>query len=146
MNVLETWILVADKSRGRFFCCDSPRGPLHELEDYVCPGSRLHGNQRFTDGRSRTHIKDHEHHTFPPPEPDQDPEVVDFARELARRADVGRQQGDFGRLILVAAADFLGALRKALSPSTAKLVTRTIDSNFTHLNASDIRHHLPEII
>jgi protein required for attachment to host cells len=144
--VQKTLIIVADKSRARLFSIDSPKGPLHELEDFVSPRARLHGNQRLTDGRSRAHTKEHEHHTFPPPEPDQYPEAIEFAGDLARRIDEGRQQREFERLILVASPDFLGTLRKKLSPSAAKLVERSFDSNLTHLSATDIRGHLPEII
>ena len=133
----KTLIVVADKSRARLFSIDSPKGPLRELEDFVSPRARMHGNQR---------PKEREHHTIPPPEPDQYPEAVEFAGELARRLDDGRQQGEFERLLLVASPDFLGTLRKKLSRATAKLVDRSLDANLTHLDADDIRKHLPEII
>jgi len=141
--MLKTWVLVADKSRARFFSCDAPKGQLRELQDVVCPSARLHGNERFSDGSSRAHTSAHEHHTFPP-EPDQDSDAIDFARDLAKRADDGRQRGDFERLILVTPPEFLGTLRKKLSRSTAKLVNRTIEKNLTHLGAEELRGHLPE--
>jgi protein required for attachment to host cells len=144
--MLKTWVLVADSSRARFFSIDNPKGPLKEFEDRVCPGARMHGIERLTDGTTRAHRHGNEHHTFPPPAPTKDQEVIDFAREVATRADAGRIQGDFERLVLVAAPDFLGTLRKKLPAPTAKLVDRTIDKNLTQLSAAEIRRHLPEII
>jgi len=140
----KTWVLVADKSRARLFACQSIGRPLEEFEDDVYPLSRLHGNQRFTDGRSRTHTKDHERHTFPPAEPDRDPEAVEFARDLAHRIEIGREQGKFEELIVVAPPEFLGDVRKALSASTLKLVKRTIAANLAHESASEIQRHLIE--
>jgi protein required for attachment to host cells len=144
--MLKTWVLVADRSRARFFSIDTPKGPLKEFEDRVCPEARMHGNERLVDGGKQMHRHGNEHHTFPPPAPSKDQEVVEFAREVATRADAGRMQGDFERLVLVAAPDFLGTLRKKLPAPTAKLVDRTIDKNLTQLSAADIRRHLPEIL
>lgn len=140
--MLKTWVLVADRSRARFFSIDTPKGPLKEFEDRVCPEARLHDG-RDVDGGKRAGS---EHHTFPPPPPAKQQEAIDFAREVASRADAGRVHGDFERLVLVASPDFLGALRKKLPAPTAKLVDRTIDKNLTQLSATDIRRHLPEIL
>ena len=140
--MLKTWVLVADRSRARFFLIDTPKGPLKEFEDRVCPEARLHDG-RGIDGARRAGS---EHHTFPPPPPAKEQEAVDFAREVATRADAGRMQGDFERLVLVASPDFLGTLRKKLTTPTAKLVDRTIDKNLTQLSPPEIRRHLPEFL
>ena len=121
---------------------DADAAELAEMQDEfdlhaLAVEDAAHGNQR---------PKEREHHTIPPPEPDQYPEAVEFAGALARRLDDGRQQGEFERLLLVASPDFLGTLRKKLSRPTAKLVDRSLDANLTHLDADDIRKHLPEII
>jgi protein required for attachment to host cells len=145
-EMLKTWVLVADRSRARFFSIDTPKGPLKEFEDRVCPEARMHEAKRTADGAKRTTRNGSEHHTFPPPPPAKEHEVLDFAREVASRADTGRMHGDFERLVLVASPDFLGTLRKKLPGPTAKLVDRTIDKNLTQLSAAEIRRHLPEIL
>jgi protein required for attachment to host cells len=142
----KTWVLVADKSRARLFTLSAPVGALEEFEDRVYPQARLHGNERLTDGSSRTHRHEHEHHTFPPPDPPQEHEAVEFASALATRLDSARQQGDFERLIVVAPPDFLGALRRAMTEPTRRLLALAIDKNLTQLPSAEIRRLLPGIL
>jgi len=143
----KTWVLVADSARARFFSVKTPKGPLTELEDYVHPASRAHERDLVPDrpGRVRSHSTS-QRHTLTPPTSAKDQEALDFAREIAARADTARLQGDFERLVLVAAPDFLGTLRKKLPAPTAKLVDRTIDKNLTQLSAAEIRRHLPKYL
>lgn len=141
--MLKTWLVVADRSRGRIFSLPSARGALSELEDLVHPESRAHERDLRTDRPGRRFGgygalgKSNTAH---------DQEALEFARELATRLDAGRTGGEFERLILVAPPDFLGLLRKALNAQTAKLVDREITKNFAQLKADEIRQHLPDFL
>jgi len=137
------WVVVADRARGRIFSATSPKSPLTEIEDLVHPEARAHERDLTTDRPGRgpgshramgTANKAHEH------------EATNFARELAARIDVGRVNTDFTKLVLVAAPDFLGLLRKSLNPHVEKLVAREVTKNLTQLTPADIRAHLPEYL
>jgi protein required for attachment to host cells len=139
----KTWVVVADRVRGRIFSASTPKGPLTELEDLVHPEARAHERDLTTDRPGRgpgshramgTDYKRSEH------------EASGFAREIAARLETGRNNADFAKLVLVAAPDFLGLLRKSLNPHVEKLVAREITKNLTHLPPEDIRAHLPEYL
>lgn len=137
------WVVVADRARGRIFLATTPKGPLTEIEDLVHPEARAHERDLTTDRPGRgpgshramgTANKAHEH------------EATNFARELSARLEAGRVNSDFAKLVLVAAPDFLGLLRKCLNPNLEKLVAREITKNLTQLVAQEIRAHLPEYL
>ena len=137
------WVVVADRARGRIFSATSPKSALTEIEDLVHPEARAHERDLTTDRPGRgpgshramgTQNKVREH------------EASDFARELAARLEAGRVNTDFTKLVLVAAPDFLGLLRKSLNPHVEKLVTREVTKNLTQLTPADIRAHLPEYL
>jgi protein required for attachment to host cells len=54
--------------------------------------------------------------------------------------------GEFERLMLIAAPDFLGLLRKHLSPPLTRMVAIEIPKVLTQQTAADIRAHLPEYL
>ncbi len=57
---------------------------------------------------------------------------VKFAAELADAIETARQGKVFNRLVLVAEPRFLGELRAALTPESAKLVVGSLNRDFAH--------------
>jgi protein required for attachment to host cells len=139
----KTWVLVADRARGRIFSATTPKGPLTEIEDLVHPQSRAHERDLTTDRPGRGPGG---HRAMGNANTAREHEANDFARELAARLDAGRNQGDFARLIVIAAPDFLGMLRKCMTPPLAKLVAQEVTKNLTQMSPTDIRGHLPEYL
>jgi protein required for attachment to host cells len=140
--VRKTWVIVADRSRARIFSVNSPRGPLHEIEDLVHPEARAHERDLTSDRPGRAsdrHVLNAQHTA-------RDQQATEFAREIAERLEGGRVSGGFEQLVLVAAPDQLGLLRKVLNGHLSKLVSRTIDKNLTQQDAREIRKLLPEFL
>jgi protein required for attachment to host cells len=140
--VRKTWVVVADRSRARIFSVDSPRGPLHEIEDLVHPESRAHERDLTSDRPGRAS----DQHVLNAAHSARDQQANEFAREIVDCLEGGRINGGFERLVLVAAPDLLGLLRKALNGQLSKLVSRTIDKNLTQQDAREIRRLLPTFL
>jgi protein required for attachment to host cells len=139
----KTWVLVADRARGRIFAANTPKGPLDEIEDLVHPKSRAHERDLTTDRPGRGPGG---HRAMGNANTAREHEAHDFAREIATRLEAGRNRGDFARLIVIAAPDFLGMLRKCLSAPLERTVCQELTKNLTQMSAAEIRGHLPEYL
>lgn len=141
----ELWIVVAESSRARIFTADGPAGKLTELETLANPEARLHDRElssdlpgvTFESGGQGRHVK--EQQVGPKAQA-----VVRFAEKVAARIERGRTGGEFRRLVLVAAPEFLGLLRDKLPAPARKLIETEIAKNLAQLPADEIRGHLPE--
>jgi protein required for attachment to host cells len=139
----KTCVVVADRVRGRIFSAPKPKSPLEEIDDLVHPESRAHERDLTTDRPGRGPGS---HRAMGNANTARDHEAADFARELAARLESGRTHGEFEKLILIASPDFLGLLRKHLSPPLARMVTLEMPKVLTQLSAAEIREHLPEYL
>lgn len=139
------WILVADKAKARIFLAEKPLGPITELEALVHPESRLHARDLVSDAPGRTFDRSGEgRHAKEPNVDPKETEAIKFAIEIADRLEAARVRGEFDRLGLVAAPEFLGLLRERLGPETRALVEFEIDKDLMHLRPQEIRARLPE--
>lgn len=141
MNV---WVVAADSSRARLFQATSRTGPISELEDLVHPASKLKEQGLVTDRAGRDvapggggHSMGHEHDA-------EREELERFAREVGGKLCAGRKAGHFGRLHVLAAPRFLGALRKHLDAETRALLVSEQDANVTSEKVDAIRARLPK--
>lgn len=137
----KTWVVVADRSRARIFTVATPKGPLTELEDLVHPEARAHEGDLTSDrlGRSSHNVMGKEHSA-------RDQQAHEFAREIAERLERGRVSAQFEALLIVAAPDLLGMLRKAINPNVAKTIVQEIDKNVAQQSPADIRKLLPQFL
>jgi protein required for attachment to host cells len=94
-------------------------------------------------GRAFERVGDVRHAMEPAVDPKRQ-EATKFAKEISEYLTRRRQRRRFDKLILVAAPQFLGLLRKALDPATAKRVRQEISKNLVQYEAEEIRQHLPE--
>ena len=65
-----------------------------------------------------------------------------FAAQLAEYLQSECGKNTFEDIIIIAAPEFLGQLRKQLDPGTRERVVREIDKNIVQQDESDIRKHL----
>ena len=141
----KAWILVANQSEARIYIVEKPRGPLVEVGrlEHRAGQSRAGEMQSDRPGRAFERVGRVRHAMEPEVDP-KEQEATKFAKEISHYLESGQQHGRFDRLVLVAAPHFLGLLRKALSPPTAKHVTQEIAKNLVQYDAEGIREHLPE--
>lgn len=140
-----TWLVVADNSRARIFTMETRSSPIHEIESIVHTEARLHEQDMTSDlpGRASGNSGG-AGHAYQDETSPKEQENLNFAKQVANELDAARKGNKFKQFVLVAAPGFLGNIRNQLTPQTQKLVCFELAKNLAHLNADDIRNHLPE--
>jgi protein required for attachment to host cells len=140
-----TWLIVADNSRARFFSMESRVGPIEETKSITHAEARLHEHDMTSDLPGRDSGKDGEGlHAYQNKISPKEQESINFAREITAELDKARKENKFKQFVLVAAPELLGRLRDQMSTQTRKLVCFELAKNLVHLEAIEIRKHLPE--
>jgi protein required for attachment to host cells len=143
INMYQTLVVVADSGRARFYAMKNKGTPLVELADYVHTETRLHASELITDRQGRTFdSKGFARHAKESRSPVRVQQAKKFARQISANIEAERKKNKFAELLLVAAPEFLGMLRKALSRESGKLVTRQIDKDLVLMKEDVIRGHL----
>ena len=138
-----TWILVADSGRARLFEVDRPRGPLAETAGFVNPADRLREQDLETDAPGRGAGNGGGRFSMRHEEGAKAHHANQFAKELAQVLNKGRVAGKFARLYVMAAPNFLGALRGVLDSATAGCVVASFAKDVVRERPDAIRGHLP---
>lgn len=140
---MKTWVVTAESSRARIFTVENRISPLHEVEDI----SHAEGREREQDiisdrpGRAFDSAGEGRHAMERQVDPKRH-EAELFAKRIDERLELARAKGEFEQLVLIAAPEFLGILRKHLSDDTEKLVSRTIDKNLVQKTEAEIRQYV----
>lgn len=137
----ELYILTADRARARLFRGLTPIKELEELESWEHKIGRRKDSEIYTDRPGGNEETGAGHHTYAR-ETGHDPENDRFAKELAQYLEKARQKGEFKNLVLVAAPEFLGALRQKLSKECKETLYSTIDKDLVHQDKRSIVKHL----
>ena len=141
-----TWVVVADTSRARIFAAEKPASDLAEIDDLTHPEARLHEGDLISDrpGSGKNHASGSfsmgESGTY------KDADAARFAHDVCERVEAGRIQGEFHKLYVIAAPQFLGLLRKHQSSATRQMVAAEISKNLSASDAKFIRAHLPQYL
>jgi protein required for attachment to host cells len=123
------WVVVADESRAIFYAWDKKYSPLRELAQLENEVARQKTSSQISDrgGRSFDSPGQGRHTmTNEKTDPKQHAAIV-FAKEIAGRVAVGRQEGSCRDYALVAAPRFLGLLRDAFETAGHSDPLLTID-------------------
>lgn len=140
-----TWLIVADSSRARIFAMESRTSPITEIKSIVHTEARLQEQDLTSDLPGRgSNNGDSGRHAYESETSPKEQENINFARAIAEELDQARKENKFKQFVLVAAPAFLGNLRNQLSPQTQKLACFELAKNLAHLDAAEIRSHLPE--
>lgn len=139
------WIAVANRAAARIFAAESPLGAIDEIETLLHPAGRVPEQSLVTDRPGRHHDSGAGPGIHSDPDTVQhEHEAATFAGEIAACLAKGREAGRYGTLVIAAPPAFLGELRKHLDPQTQSLVTLELDKDLAHLDARELRMHLPE--
>lgn len=137
-------IVVADSTRARIFTTESTRSPLTEIETFANPEGRMHEQDMVSDMPGKDSGKGGAGaHAFQEIVEPKQQKITEFAKRLADFLDDARKKNKLGKLLLMAAPDFLGELRNQLSKETREKVTFELDKNLAHHDEEDIRKHMP---
>ncbi|AAU93248.1 MULTISPECIES: host attachment protein [Methylococcus] len=141
--MFKTWVVAAESSRARIFAIDNRLNPLKEIDDLVHAEGRAKEQDLTSDRPGRMLNSSTEgRHDYEKPQDAKQHEAQVFAKRVADRLEQARVNGDCLSLILIAAPEFLGLLRQALSGPTAKLVSKTLDKNLVQKTEQEIRSYI----
>lgn len=143
VHMEQTWVVVAESSRARIFALHGLQTPMEELEDLVNPAGRAPEHDLTSDRPGRTtDSTGSQRHAKEPQVSPKEQVVVTFARTVADHIEQARTHGEFQNLILAAAPEFLGLLRKSLSEATRQKIKREIHKNIVREDEKNIRKYL----
>lgn len=141
--LLNTWVLVAESSRARIFRMDDINSPLVEISDMQHGESRLHERDLISDRPGRTFdSQGGGRHAKEPELIAKKKETDSFAKSIADHINSECEKGEFEKLILISAPEFLGLLRKHLDENVKQHITREIDKNIVKQDEAFIRKEL----
>ena len=142
----KTWVVVADNSRARIFTVETPSSPLIEIDSIVHPEGRMHDRDITSDLPGRGAGSGGSRHSYENETDAKDYENMGFAKRIAGFLDDSRTDDRCKNLVIVAAPGLLGNLRGEMNDQTRKMITLELAKNLSHLNANDIRRHMPEFL
>lgn len=141
-----TWVLVADSEKALFMenvtDAQDPHLQVRRKDEQDNPSDREQSANRpgrFNDGPSvhRSAVDDTDWHELAKER---------FAADLSDRLYKLAHQGEFDRLVLVAAPDVLGELRKNLHQEVTDMVVGEVAKNLTNHEISKIEHMVKDAI
>jgi len=145
---VDTWILVADASRGRLFSSSKKGQPWTLIAEFDHPESRMKNRDINMKEQGRTRQSFGAGHR-PRMEPDTEPKEVEaehFAHELVDKLSHGRSQKTYESLALVAPPHFLGHLRSMLDEQASKCLVATVDKDYTDSNVQELMSRLEDVV
>jgi protein required for attachment to host cells len=140
------WIVTANASRARFFSQLHASDPLEEINDMVNEAARLRSAETESDRLGPTSATQSIHNTggalpnktYEPPQTPNEHATELFAKSVAEYLLKAYQDGRFTQLSLVVSPQFLGVLRKELSPQLESVVQLEINKDYTQFTPSQL--------
>lgn len=137
------WALVADRSAARIFAADWPDlGQFRELESLIHPQGSLHGRDMHPDRFGQSHAPDGHGFTDQPQTDIRHFTAGVFAVQVVKRLEKGRNNDEFGRLVMIAPPLMLGELRGRLTVPLQKQVELELPKELVQASTNDIREQV----
>jgi protein required for attachment to host cells len=137
-----TWVLVANASAANLYINEGPRKGLRKLREFAHARSRAKLADLVTDQPARGRSGTGRHASYEPPSDPKQMEAERFAAELSDALEAGRKQRHYQRLILVAAPQFMGRLKRQLGAQLQRLVTDSFEKDYTKSDSRSLSRKL----
>lgn len=137
-----TWILVADRGRGRIVSRSGVTGKLSVVESFESPEGSSHVSELVSDKQGRFRVSQGPTSTSDTQSGFKRNSTARFAQQIVQKLEQGCQRKEFEALELVVAPAFLGAIRSALSPALQHMVTRSVARDLTPLSLHELTKRL----
>jgi len=138
-----TWVVAADSTHAEIYLVERIGAPFKRIKGLASAEGQLKGRDLTTDrpGRSGDGMGAGSHAMSAAEAPRE--HITDgFARDICHFLESARSRGRYDRLIVVAPPDFLGRLRKAITPAANQLVVESIAKNLVGVHGDQIRERL----
>jgi protein required for attachment to host cells len=137
-NMATIWILVANASHAKLYANQGPNKGVELVGEYEHPESREKGSDLVSDRPGHNPGHGNGHGSYVPHMDPKQNAADHFARHLAGMLEEGRVKGHYERLILAASSPFNGMLKQHLPGSVAKLLTGSVDRDYTSAGAREL--------
>ena len=138
-----TLVVVADSGRARVYGMEKKGKPMLELADLLHSEARMREHEIVSDRAGRAFdSRGSGRHAMEQSSPFRVQEATKFAQQVCAFIDTEMNKHNFTDLVLIAAPEFLGIMRKTLSKEAGKLVSREIDKDLVAKRESVIRKYL----
>ena len=139
------WVLVANRERARVFAGPGLQVPMTLVEEIVDAAARLREQDWQSDRMGSRGDEGPGTHGYGVRDTAVRHGAEDFARRVVGVLEGARQAGAFQHLSLVAAPEFLGMLRKAMSQALERCVIESVSKDLTHQTEAEVRAHLANL-
>ncbi|MCX7090120.1 MAG: host attachment protein [Legionellales bacterium] len=139
------WIMLANSNDCRIYEYDKNDKHLALVEEISHPENRLKGTDYWTSdapGHYRSQGTHHGSYTEPNP---REQSIDDFANEIARRLEKGRNQHAFEDVTLIVPDRMEGLLFKHLNKHTKDLVSLIVQKNVIFLSDHELSLYLEKL-
>lgn len=138
---MTTWILVANACQAKLYSRSNIKNGLSLVKTLSHPESRMKNSELVSDGSGSMQSAAGHGARQPQTAPKQN-EAIHFAQELAQELNQGRNDQQFGQIVLMAPPAFLGLINDKLDAHTAKLVSTKLDKDYTQVGEKEILNAL----
>lgn len=147
MKPIVTWIVIADGARARVLVNVGPGKGLQEVAGLELEQKPLKSTDIMADRPGRSHASTgHGRSAMEPPTDPVDKREADFIVSVAAMLDKQLSDKAFDRLILAAAPQALGNLRKSISSQVQKTVMAELAKDLTRVPNTDISKHFEDVL
>lgn len=149
MNNHLTYVLVADASKAKLFSTykakllqtTASEKDLHLIASFSHEDSRKKGVELASDKMGGFNTGTFVEATSPKTQ-----EAIEFAQELMDFIETERTKNLFRELIIIAPPAFMGMLNKAASSEIQKLISQTIEKDYTPLDDRNLLQQLQRFL
>jgi protein required for attachment to host cells len=142
-----TWVVAADSAQADIYRVGKIGGSFEPVKSLSNAEGQLKGKDLITDkpGRAFDSMGAGRHAMKPSVGPKEHAADL-FARDVCQFIETARTRGQYDRLIVLAPPDFLGRLRKSISPAANQLVVESVAKNLVGQDADAIRARLETVL
>ena len=141
-----TWVLVANASAACLYANDGPKKGLHKVREFAHDRSRAKLADLIADAPGHGRTGSARRADYQPATDAKRSEADRFACELTDALENGRRQRNYQRLILVAAPQFMGRLRRQLGTPLQRLLTDSFEKDYTKTDPRSLSRRLERCI
>jgi protein required for attachment to host cells len=137
------WVVVANKAETQIYSQQRLRGPLSLIHSMAHPDAKAHLQDLVSDQPGRVHDRmGPARHAMEPDTGARDEGQLRFTREVAEYLTTALRKKEFERIVLMAAPESLGLLRKVLSAEVEKTIIDEIPKDMIGQDAERIQEQL----
>ena len=137
-EISTTWLVVADRARARILSTTADTSELNEIKTLVNPEGAMRQSDYVSDRQGYFGGRKGSLEAGDPKTDFQHKTAETFAIQVVDHLEAARNSQQFGRLVLIAAPSFLGALRRKLPAPLSRMVELEVDKDYSKCAPDEI--------